>query len=154
MVEAVDELAALHAYRDAARVGRQALELWPEGERGDPAHRAAREVRLGGRLSGELAEAARAQREVVAARRTEGAGRALADAERSLAGISQLPGRPRPRPGGPCVAADAYAANGLPGEAATERLIGAGYLQSAGKYGEAVKLTRPRGEEAARAERD
>ena len=51
------------------------------------------------------------------------------------------------------VAADAFAANGLPGEAAAERLIAAGYLQSAGNHGEAVELTRRAGEEAARAER-
>ena len=51
------------------------------------------------------------------------------------------------------VAADAFAANGLPGEAAAERLIAAGYLQSAGNHGDAVELTRRAGEEAGRAER-
>ncbi len=34
LVAAVDELSAVHAYSDAARLGRQALDLWPEGERG------------------------------------------------------------------------------------------------------------------------
>ena len=91
--------AAVHAYRDAARLGRQALDLWPEGERG--AERIAvleRHARFA-ELAGELAEAARAQREVVAARRAEGAGRALADAERRLAAIYDAAGRPRARAG-------------------------------------------------------
>ena len=37
------------------------------------------------------------------------------------------------------VAAEAYAANGLPGEAAAERLVAAGYLQSAGRHTEAAE---------------
>ena len=51
------------------------------------------------------------------------------------------------------MAADSFATNGLPGEAAAERLVVAGYLQSAGKHGEAVTLAREAGEEAQRAER-
>jgi DNA-binding NarL/FixJ family response regulator len=104
-------------------------------------------------LAGELAEAGRAQREVVAARRSEGAGRALADGERRLAAIYELQGDRERALAARRVAADAFAANGLPGEAAAERLIAAGYLQSAGNHGEAVELTRRAGEEAGRAER-
>ena len=73
-------------------VGRQALDLWPEGERS--AERIAvveRHARYA-ELAADLGEAARAQREVVAARRAEGAGRALADAERRIAGIYALQG--------------------------------------------------------------
>ena len=95
LVRAVEELSSVHAYRDAARLGRQALDMWPPGERG--AERIAlleRHARMA-ELAGELAEATRAQREVVAARRSEGAGRALGDAERRLAAIYELQGRPR-----------------------------------------------------------
>jgi DNA-binding CsgD family transcriptional regulator len=153
LVRAVDELAAVHAYRDATRLGRQALDLWPEGERG--AERIAvleRHARFA-ELSGDLAEAVRAQREVVAARRSEGAGRALADAERSLAGIYALQGDRERALTARCVAADAFAANGFPGEAAAERLIAAGYLGSAGRHGEALELIGRAQEEAGRAER-
>ena len=153
LLRAVDELAAVHAYRDAARLGRQALDLWPEGERG--AERIAvleRHARFS-ELAGELSEAARAQREVVAARHSESAGRALADAERRLAAIYELQGDRARALSARRVAADAFAANGLPGEAAAERLIAAGYLQSAGNYSEAVELARRAGEEAGRAER-
>ena len=116
-------------------------------DRGTRAHRPYAE------LAGELAEASRAQREVVAARRSESAGRALADAERRLATIYELQGNREQALAARRVAADAFAANGLPGEAAAERLIAAGYVHSAGLYGDAVELTRRAREEAARAER-
>ena len=104
-------------------------------------------------LAGDLNEAARAQREVVAARRAAGADRALADAERRIAGIYALQGdRPRAL-AARRVAADAYAANALPGDAAAERLVIAGYLQSAGLHGDAQDTARLAGEEAERAER-
>lgn len=51
------------------------------------------------------------------------------------------------------MAADAYAANGLPGEAAAERLMIAGYLQSAGLHRDAAATAQLAGEEATRAER-
>lgn len=153
LVRAIEERAAVHAYRDAARLGRQAVDLWPEGERA--AERIAlleRHARFA-ELAGELAEAARAQREVVTARRSEGPGRALADAERSLATIYGLQGDRERALAARRVAADAYLANGLPGEAAAERLSAAAYRHSAGHYADAIELTLLAGEEASRAER-
>ncbi len=153
LVGAVDGLASVYAYRDAARVGRQALDLWPEGERRtermDVLERHARFAEL----AGDLGEAARAQREVVAARRAEGAGRALAEAERSLATIYALTGDRDRALAARLVAADGFTANGFPGEGATERLIAAGYLQSKGAHREAVGLTATALEEADRAQR-
>ena len=52
-----------------------------------------------------------------------GAGRALADAERRIAGIYALQGDRERALAARRVAAEAYAANALPGEAAAERLI-------------------------------
>ena len=89
----------------------------------------------------------------MAARRAEGVGRALADAQRHLAAIYELRGDRERALAARRVAADSFATNGLPGEAAAERLVVAGYLQSAGKHGEAVALARAAGEEAQRAER-
>ena len=97
MVEAVDELAAVHAYRDAARVGRQALSLWPEGERGIRAHRAPREVRAGceprrrARRGGP--RPARGRRRAAHRGGRPGTGRRRAQPRRDL----RAPGRPRPR---------------------------------------------------------
>jgi DNA-binding CsgD family transcriptional regulator len=150
---AADEFASVHAYRDANRASRRALELWPEGERGVERIAVLERHSRYAELSGELAEAARAQREVVAVRRSESAGRALADAERGLATIYELQGDRDRALAARRVAAEAYAANGLPGEAAAERLIAAGYMQSRGGHTEAVELARQAGQEAARAER-
>jgi DNA-binding CsgD family transcriptional regulator len=153
LVEAIADAAAVHAHRDAARLGRQALEIWPEGER--PAERLAVVERYAvhAELAGNLGEAARAQREVVAARRAAGSGRALADAERRIAGIYGLQGDRVRALAARRVAAEAYAANGLPGEAAAERLVAAGYLQSAALHSEAAETARLAGAEAVRADR-
>jgi DNA-binding CsgD family transcriptional regulator len=153
LVRAIGELAALHAHRDAARLGRQALELWPEGERWAERVELLERHALSAELAGDLAEAARSQREVVAARRAEGAGRALADAERRMAAICELQGDRERALAARRVAADAFAANGMPGEAAAERLVAAGYLQSSGNHSDAVELARLAGDEARLAER-
>ena len=128
-------------------LGRRALDLWPEGESG-AADRRARGHARHAELAGDLTEAARAQREVVAARRAEGAGRALADAERRIASIYALQGdRPRAL-AARRVAAEAYAANGLPGEAAAERLVIGRLPPVGGPHAEAARrraLARARG---------
>jgi DNA-binding CsgD family transcriptional regulator len=151
--EAIAARERVHAHRDAARLGLQALELWPEGERGAERLAVVEQYALHAELAGDLGEAARAQREVVAARRADGAGRALADAERRIAGIYALQGDRARALAARRVAAEAYAANHLPGEAAAERLVIAGYLQSAGSHADAAATARLAGEEAIRAER-
>jgi DNA-binding NarL/FixJ family response regulator len=150
---ALQELMAVHAYRDAARAGRQALELWPEG--GRSADRVALLERQAHccELAGELTEATRALREVAAAHRTHDGGRALADAERRLAGVFELQSDRERALAARRVAADAFIANGLPGEAAAEHLVAAGYLQSAGKQTQAIELAERAVDEATQAER-
>ena len=153
LIRAVDDRAAVHAYRDAARLSRQALDRWPEGERAAERIGVLERYARFAELSGELNDAARAQREVVAARRSEDTGRALADAQRRLATIYELQGDRDRALVARNVAADAFAANGLPGDAAVERLTASGYLHSAGRYTDALELTARAGEDAARAER-
>jgi DNA-binding CsgD family transcriptional regulator len=153
LLEAIDGRVAVHAHRDAARLGLLALDLWPEGERATDRIAVTEQYAAHAELGGDLAEAARAQREVVAARRANGADRALADAERRIAGIYALQGDRRRALAARRVAAEAFAANDLPGEAAAERLVIAAYLQSAGSHAEAAAAAREAGEEALRAER-
>jgi DNA-binding CsgD family transcriptional regulator len=64
LLEAARRFCQVHAYRDAAAVGRRALELWPEGE--DEPERLAALDELGrcAELSGDLAEASQAWEEV------------------------------------------------------------------------------------------
>ena len=148
LVDAIAERAAVHAYRDATNLGRRALDLWPEGERGPRAHRGAGGARAlcrAGRRAGRgRARPARGRRGPAGG----GAGRALADAERRMASIYALQGDRERALAARRVAAEAYAANGLPGEAASERLVMAGFLQSAGLHAEAsaaAALARARG---------
>ncbi len=153
LLVAIGARASVHAYRDAARLGRQALDLWPEGERGAERLATLEAFAHHSEFGGDLAGAARAQREVIAARRSSGAGRALADAERRIAGIYALQGdRPRAL-AARRVSAEAFAASGLPGEAAAERLVIAQYLQSAAKHVEAADTAALARAEAVRAGR-
>ncbi len=153
LLAAIARRAAVHAYRDAVRLGRQALDLWPQGERGEERIAALEAHAAHAELACDLTEAARAQREVIAARRAAGAGRALADAERRIAAIYGLQGdRPRAL-AARRVAAEAFAVNGLPGDAASERLVIAGYLQSSGDYSEAASVAATARAEALRADR-
>jgi len=72
LLAAAERFCAVHAYRDASRVGRRALEVWPAGH--DEAGRLVALERLGrcAELSGELAEAGRVWEEVADARRVAG----------------------------------------------------------------------------------
>jgi DNA-binding CsgD family transcriptional regulator len=153
LLRAMDEFASVHAYRDATRAGRQALELWPDD---DPKGRRVEAVERYGHcaeLAGELAEAARAWREATTLRETDGAGRALADAERRLARVYELQGDRERAIAARRIAADCFAAASLPGEAAAERLAAASHLQAAAEHGAAVELARAAGAEARAAER-
>jgi DNA-binding CsgD family transcriptional regulator len=153
LLAAITSRATMHAYRDAARLGRQALDLWPEGERGSERIAVLEAHAVHSELVGDLSEAARAQREVIAARRASGAGRALADAERRIAGIYALQGDRARALAARRVSAEAYAAGGLPGEAAAERLVIAQYLQSAAQHAEAADVAASARAEALRAGR-
>ena len=88
-----------------------------------------------------------------AARRRRAA-RALAATERRLAALYDLLGdRDRALDGAAATPPSSFAAAGLAGEAAAERLRVAGYRQSAGRHGEAVELAVAAADEATRAER-
>ena len=141
LLRAAAESEAVHAYRDAAAADRQALDLWPEGDdeqrRGEALERYAR----CSRLAGELAEAARAWRELAALHGAAGDELALARAQRRARGgapSSRATARPpSPRAGRPPTA---YAANGRPAEAAVELLAMANQRRLAARHGEAIEL--------------
>lgn len=140
LLEAAEAFCAVHAYRDASRVGRRALELWPGGD--DEAGRLIALERLGrcAELSGELVEAARVWEEVVDARRGEGESEALAEAERRLATVYELSGATERAAAARTRSADSFAACGLVAEAATERLTVAAHLQATGRLSAALEL--------------
>jgi len=146
---AADGFGAVHAYRDAAHAGRQALELWPAG---DPAR-----LELLERLAeyaeraGELAEAVTIWREVADRRR--GDLPRLGAAQRRLASALELLGRWPEALAGRERAGRAFTAAGLPAEAAAESLAAAAHLRSAGSFRAALALLETAGRQAREAGR-
>lgn len=150
LVESAEAYCHVHAYREAMRAARHALELWPAGE--DQAGRLALLDRLAGcaELSGDLAEASRAWREVAEAREKDGNLYALGETKRRLATVYGLQGAWERALGAHREAATAFAEHGLPGEAAAERLVAADHLEGAGDRTSALELVLVAADEAER----
>ena len=133
LVAAFDDACVVHAHRDALRLGRRVLELWPEGE--DPDARLDLLARLGdcAELSGELAEAVRVWSEVALERRARGNRPGFAEAERRRANAYALQGAHDRALEGRRAAAEAFAGCGRPADAAAELLATASHLDAAGR---------------------
>ena len=148
LVRAAAESEAVHAYHDAASAGRRALELWPvdeeAGVRIDMLERYARCAEL----TGDLAEAVKAWRELSAIRSSQDESLAFADAQRRLAAVHELKGDREHAFAARRVAVQAFVANGRPADAAIERLAMANHRRLGASYGEAIELARTAAEEA------
>ena len=153
LLEAARESCAVHAYRDAARAAQQALELWPEGEELEGRLAALDLYARSAEYSGQLAEAARALREACAIEAANGAGLELAEAQRRLGGVHDLRGDRDAAATARRAAADAFASQGRPAEAAVELMALANYLRASAEYSAATELTQAALREAERAER-
>jgi len=153
LIQAAAESEAMHAYRDAADAGRQALDLWPDGDEAGRLETLERYA-ASSELAGDLAEAVRGWREVADIRGSRGEGRPLADAQRRLAAAYDLKGERESAFAARRVAAEVYAARDLPGEAAVEHLAMANHLRLSGKHVAAVELARTAAAEAGAAGRD
>jgi DNA-binding NarL/FixJ family response regulator len=139
-VAAAVDWCGVHAYRDAARAARRALDLWPEDE--DEPGRLDVLERLGecAQLAGDFGEAARAWGEAADGRALAGDARAWAEVERRRAGLYELQCAWDSALAARAAAADGFSASGLPGEAAAERLAAAASLQSGGRLSAALEL--------------
>jgi DNA-binding CsgD family transcriptional regulator len=153
LMRAATEFESVHAYRDAAGMVRQALELWPEGEDVDERLVALERHGAWAELAGELADAARTWREVSSLHRAGGDGLALAAAQRRLGRVWSLQGDRGGAIEALTAAADAFAGSGDPGAAAGDRLAAADFLQFAGRHAASLELSRRAGEEARAASR-
>ena len=153
LLRAAEESRALHAYRDATRAGRQALELWPEGDEPELRIRTLDSYASSAELSGELAEAARARREICEVLTDRGAGGELAEAKRRMAAVCDLRGDRDAALAARRAAAEAFAAAGLPAEAAGERLAMANYHRASASYSAAIEQTQVAAREAELADR-
>ncbi|HEU4975769.1 MAG TPA: AAA family ATPase [Baekduia sp.] len=150
LLAAARESAAVHAYRDAAEAGRQALELWPEQQ--DPAGRIAILERYARccQLAGELNEAARAWRELIVAAGDDGV---VAEARRELAAVHELRGDVTAAVGARLAAADGFVVAGRLAEAVGERLAVANHHQYASRHQAAIALAEVAEADARRAGR-
>jgi ATP/maltotriose-dependent transcriptional regulator MalT len=148
LVRAVRESEAVHAHRDAAAAGRQALDLWPADEdmtgRIDVLERYAR----CSELTGDLSEAVRGWRELAEIRGTRGEELDYAEVERRLAAVYELKGESEPAFEARRLAAQAFAGAGRPAESATERLAMANQRRLGAHYSDAIELARAAADEA------
>jgi DNA-binding CsgD family transcriptional regulator/tetratricopeptide (TPR) repeat protein len=153
LLAAADRYRGAHAYRDAARLARRALAVWPAET--DPEGRLAALERLGdcAELCGEAEEAVRVWAEVAdlhsGARNLPG----VAAARRRIANAYGLLGDWPAAAAAREAAADAYAAAGRPAEAAADRLALAQQLHSAAHNSEALEQAAAAAEAAEQAGR-
>jgi DNA-binding NarL/FixJ family response regulator len=149
LLRAAAESEAVHAFRDGAEAGRKALDLWPGEDDDDRRVEALERYARCAELAGELAEAARAWRELADVR--DGLGRA--GAQRRLAAVLELRGERDAAFAARRLAAEGFAAHGAPADASVELLAMANQMRSSAKHGEAVVLAGRAREEADRAGR-
>lgn len=142
LLEAGTAYCAIHAHRDAARVIRRALELWPGGD--DDARRIDALAQLARclHLSGNPAEAATVWREVVDLRTAAKDAGAIAEAQRELAHVLDLLGRLSDSVVAHAAAAAAFLEAGRGQEAVRERLTVAQFLRLLGSPAESAAAIR------------
>ncbi len=138
LLAAAEQHCAVHAYRDAARALRTALEHWPSGaEQG-------RRLELVDRLArctemcADYADAVALLLELADGYRHGGDKPALAAAQRRLALAHEMLGQWDAALASREAAAVAFAAAGLPAEAAIDRLAAAAHLRSAASFSAAL----------------
>ena len=153
LLRAAAESEAVHAYRDAADGGPPGARAVARGRRRRrAAARRSSATRAARELAGELAEAARAWRELGALRGAAGDERALARRAARARGGARAAGDREAAFAARRLAAEAFAANGRPAEAAVEQLAMANQRRLAARHGEAIELAR-RGARGGRARR-
>ena len=138
LLEAAESYCAVHAYRDAARLVRRGLELWPG--RDDEPQRVDALARLGCclHLSGNAPEAVPVWREVVDLRRGAGDASGTAEAQRELANVLDVRGRTADALAAHAAAAAGFLATGRERDAARERLAVAINLHELGSHADAA----------------
>ena len=152
-LHAVQEAREIHAYRDAVVAAQRALDLWPDGVENTRRLGLLDQLAHCAQLCGMFPEAAQAWREAATGWREDGDLRASAEAERNLASVCELQGHWEGALAARVTAAAAFAASGLPAEAAIERLAVAAHLRSAARFRSALDLLATAAEEAGEAGR-
>jgi DNA-binding NarL/FixJ family response regulator len=152
-VEAIRQSEGLHAYRDATKAAREALELWSEGEEDELRVETLERCARCAELAGELTEATKALRELAAIRSVDEDSPGFARTQRRLAAVYDLKGERDTAFAARRLAAEAFAANEMPADAARERLRMADHQRVRAGYSEAIELAEAALEDAKAADR-
>ena len=131
---------AVHAYRDAARALRGALDIWPSGGSEAQRLRAVAELAHCAEMCAEHAEAIALRRELADSCQRAGDQAGVAAANRRLALAHEMLGQWDAALAAREMAASAFAAVGNRAEAAAERLAAAAHLRSAAAFSAALDL--------------
>jgi DNA-binding CsgD family transcriptional regulator len=134
LLAAADAHCAVHAYRDAARALRTALEHWPADGEDDARLAALGRLARCAEMCSDYAEAVTLLRELADGHESRGDLGALAGVQRRLAIAHELRGHWESALTAREAAAVAFSAAGLRAEAAAERLAVATHLRAAGSY--------------------
>jgi len=124
----------VHAYRDAARALRTALEYWPAGREDDARLAVVGQLARCAEMCSDYAEAVTLLRELAGEHERRGDRCALAGVQRRLAIAHELRGQWESALTAREAAAVAFTAAGQRGEAAVDRLAVATHLRAAGSY--------------------
>ena len=138
LLAAAEEHYAVHAYRDAARALRTALEHWPSGEQDDARLTVIDRLARCAEMCSEYADAVMLLRELADGHERRGDSRDLAGSRRRLALAHELRGQWESALTAREAAAVAFSAAGIPAEAATDRLAMAAHLRSAASFSAAL----------------
>ena len=138
LAAAAEQHIAVHAYRDAARALRRALDGWPPGEEDEARLLAIDRLARCAEMCAEYPYAVVLLRELADGHQRRGDHRALAAAQRRLALAHELCGQWESALAAREAAALAFSAGGWPGEAAIDRLAVAAHLRSAASYSTAL----------------
>jgi DNA-binding CsgD family transcriptional regulator/tetratricopeptide (TPR) repeat protein len=134
LIAAADAHCAVHAYRDAARALRTALEHWPAATEDDARLSVLDRLARCAEMCSEYPDAIALLGELADGHQRRGALAALAGCQRRLAVAHELCGQWEPALTAREAAAVAFSAAGLPAEAAIDRLAVATHLRAAGSY--------------------
>ncbi len=138
LVAAAEQHCAVHAYRDAARALRTALDYWPSGEEDDTRLLVIDRLARCAEMCAEYADAVTLLRELADGHQRRGDNHALAAAHRRRALAHELRGQWESALAAREAAALAFSAAGRPAEAAIDRLAVAAHLRSAASYSVAL----------------
>ena len=138
LLVAADEHYAVHAYRDAARALRTALEHWPPGKQDDARLAVIDRLARCAEMCSEYADAIMLLRELADGHERRGDSRALAGTCRRLALAHELRGQWESALTTREAAAVAFSAAGIPAEAAIDRLAMAAHQRSAASFSAAL----------------